>query len=297
MLRSVVAVVASVLSLPAAYHEPRDNTAEKIWLRHMAAIIKAEGNTLDPLEPWLPAATGTWNRMRHHVLSTSMVDPVRLLATAMLAHRSIGVEGDFVETGVARGGSSILMMAVLDDTQVDKRHFACDSFHGLPEGTPKDHNSVSNCSSKARGQGAMSGALSCGYHGNLKLTDALRTFRGQFTYGRREFVQGWFNESLPPEGLNKIAFLRLDGDLYASTHDALEALYPRVASGGAIYVDDYGSFGGCRLAVDEYRERHGIHSPMTRIWTNFTPPARRYKFLTPQAREGYGFEGVWWIKS
>ena len=49
---------------------------------------------------------------------------------------------------------------------------------------------------------------------------------------RMVVVPGWFNETLPPAGLRRIAFLRLDGDLYESTRDAITALYPLVASGG-----------------------------------------------------------------
>ena len=40
--------------------------------------------------------------------------------------------------------------------------------------------------------------------------------------------------------------MRLDGDLYDSTYTSLRTLYPLLAVGGAIYVDDYGSYGGCR---------------------------------------------------
>ena len=97
-----------------------------------------------------------------------------------------------------------------------------------------------------------------------------------------------------PAGLSRISFLRLDGDLYASTRDAIVALYPLLAPGGAIYVDDYGAYGGCRLAIDEYRAQHAITTPMVKIWQNFTPFARGR--ATPQTKRGYGFEAVWWIK-
>jgi len=311
--RAMSTTLAALASLFSAhvYPGPHNNTADQIWARHVAACVKAEGTSSSPpLAPWLSAARSTFDRVRVDVLKTSMVDPVRLLATAQLAHRSIAVEGDFIETGVANGGSSILMMAVLDDANARKRHFACDSFQGLPAGMPQDWNGVSKCSSYTRSEGPMSGAMSCGYHGNVGLAQTMKSFRGQFRFARKMFedsvqrsgvsrerlnvVEGWFNETLPPKTLDRIAFLRLDGDLYASTHDALSALYHRVTPGGAVYVDDYGAFGGCRLAVDQFRERHGITSPMARIWTNFTPLA--HKSFTPHTRGGYGFEGVWWIK-
>lgn len=57
----------------------------------------------------------------------------------------------------------------------------------------------------------------------------------------------------PCLGIGRIAYLRLDGDLYSSTMEALEALYHKVSPGGFVYVDDYGSYNGCRAAVDRFR--------------------------------------------
>ena len=54
--------------------------------------------------------------------------------------------------------------------------------------------------------------------------------------------------------------LRLDGDLYDSTCDALDALYPRLSIGGYAMVDDYGTYVECRRAVHDYLERIGANS-------------------------------------
>ena len=59
--------------------------------------------------------------------------------------------------------------------------------------------------------------------------------------------------------------LRLAGDLYASTRDALVHMSPKLAVGGYCIVDDYYSFDECREAIDEYRQAHGIDAEMTRI--------------------------------
>ena len=79
------------------------------------------------------------------------------------------------------------------------------------------------------------------------------------------FVQGFFNETLPSAPVERIAVLRLDGDLYASTMDGLVHLYPKLSPGGFCIVDDYFSFDECRQAVDEYRALHGITAEMIRI--------------------------------
>jgi hypothetical protein len=59
--------------------------------------------------------------------------------------------------------------------------------------------------------------------------------------------------------------LRLDGDLYESTRDALVHLYDKVSAGGHIIVDDYNSWAGCRTAVDEFRESRRIMEKIVQI--------------------------------
>jgi len=77
------------------------------------------------------------------------------------------------------------------------------------------------------------------------------------------FLKGWFAETLPAAPIERLAILRIDADLYASTRDVLEHLYPRVAPGGFVIIDDYGSIPPCRQAVDEYRTSHNIDEPMS----------------------------------
>ena len=102
-------------------------------------------------------------------------------------------------------------------------------------------------------------------------------------------TQGYFNDTLPHTAVDKIAFLRLDGDLYESTRDALRYLYDKVVVGGYIYVDDYHSFAGCKLAVSEFlRDR------------KLTPMLRGIPELNYEAWGGgfavKGGEAVWWQK-
>lgn len=128
--------------------------------------------------------------------------------------------------------------------------------------------------------------------------------RGQFNHSQEAFianleefevhldrvqvVKGWFNESLPKAGIGRIAYLRLDGDLYSSTMEALEALYHKVSPGGFVYVDDYGSYNGCRAAVDRFRSEQGIRSPL------------RYQgvpdLVYESAANESSWEAVWWVK-
>jgi O-methyltransferase len=81
-------------------------------------------------------------------------------------------------------------------------------------------------------------------------------------------LPGWFEDTLPTAPIEQLALLRIDGDLYQSTMDALVALEPRVSPGGFVIIDDYHGWTPCRQAVDDYRAAHGISAPMTTVdWT------------------------------
>jgi hypothetical protein len=79
------------------------------------------------------------------------------------------------------------------------------------------------------------------------------------------FLPGWFSDTLPVCGIERLAVLRLDGDMYASTMDAIVPLYPRVSPGGFVIVDDYHEVPGCKQAISDYRAQEGITAPIQEI--------------------------------
>jgi O-methyltransferase len=82
---------------------------------------------------------------------------------------------------------------------------------------------------------------------------------------RVRFLRGWFKDTLPDAPIDRIAVLRLDGDLYESTIQALDALYPRLSPGGFCIIDDYGNSKACRQAVTDYRAKHRISAEIVDI--------------------------------
>jgi O-methyltransferase len=81
------------------------------------------------------------------------------------------------------------------------------------------------------------------------------------------FVEGWFKDSLPQLATDRLALLRVDGDLYESTMDAFTHLYPKLSPGGFVIVDDM-RLERCVKAVEDYRQAHDITDPITTIdWT------------------------------
>ena len=85
---------------------------------------------------------------------------------------------------------------------------------------------------------------------------------------RVRFLEGWFADTLSTAPISRLALIRLDGDLYQSTWEALDALYPKLSPGGILIVDDYGAFEPCRRAVHAYRDQHHIHEEIITVdWT------------------------------
>jgi O-methyltransferase len=168
------------------------------------------------------------------------------------------VPGDLIETGVFRGGQTILMRGILKAYGVtDRTVFVADSFAGLP--TPDPGAPVADLMAHE-----FLGAV-----GRFRVTEA--EVRASFArYGLLDdqvrFLPGWFRDTLPHAPIARLAVMRLDGDYYESTMDALRHLYPKLSVGGYAIIDDYGVPVGCRRAVDEYRSAHAIDEPF--VWVN-----------------------------
>jgi hypothetical protein len=168
---------------------------------------------------------------------------------------SRGVPGDLVETGVWRGGTTILMRALLKQHGVTDRLIWCaDSFEGMPVPNMLDNEAQKRCDFSDRDYLAVSlEAVKANFARFGLLDEQVR------------FLKGWFCDTLPTAPIERIALLRLDADLYSSTMDALTNLGHKVSPGGYVIVDDYHSWPACRQAVDEYRQRSGIRSKIMPI--------------------------------
>jgi O-methyltransferase len=159
------------------------------------------------------------------------------------------IPGDLVECGVWRGGACILMRAVLAAYGDEKRCvWLADSFAGVP---PPD---VAHYAADENLRLDLSAYV-------LAVPQA--TVEANFKrYGlldeRVRFLPGWFKDTLPSAPIQSIAVLRLDGDLYESTIQALDALYPRLSIGGFCIIDDYHAIEACRKAVTDYRQQHEV---------------------------------------
>jgi len=163
------------------------------------------------------------------------------------------VRGDFVECGVWRGGSVMMMAATLlrcGDTT--REVWLYDTFDGMTAPSEDDVQ-------------AMSGRLAAEILSEQQRTAdnpfwgvsprevVERNLRGtRYPFDRFRFIEGDVAATIPASAPEEIALLRLDTDWYASTRHELEQLYPRLVTGGVLIIDDYGYWRGARKATDEF---------------------------------------------
>jgi hypothetical protein len=187
----------------------------------------------------------------------SMVGSARIQNFRNLIELAIikDLPGDIVETGVWRGGASILAKAVLTAYGCkDKKIILCDSFAGLP---PPDANQY------PKDEGSN-------FHEFPQLAVSLEQVQENFKkFGLLDdqimFVKGWFKDTMPHMEVKDIAILRLDGDMYESTLTPLKYLFDRVVAGGWIIIDDYEWIPACKEAVHDFLEERGLNFNIQKI--------------------------------
>jgi hypothetical protein len=187
----------------------------------------------------------------------SMIGTARMRNFRTCLERAIlsNVPGDIVETGVWRGGASILARAVLAAYGVtDRKVILADSFEGLPP-PDKEHYPADADSN---------------FHEFPELAVSLEQVRNNFEkFGLLDdqvvFLKGWFKDTMPHVPAQQIAVLRLDGDMYESTIDPLTHLFDRVSVGGWVIVDDYEWVPACKAAVDDFLSGRGLKPEIQQI--------------------------------
>jgi len=215
--------------------------------RRRIELVKAQTTKVD-----VRAEGKDWPRDAETMIGLVRLDNLQACVTDVLRQ---GVPGDLIETGVWRGGAVIFMRAILkayrDPTRIV---WAADSFEGLP-----------------RPDAATYPADAGDPHWSFAtLAVSLEQVQSNFArYGLLDdqvrFLKGWFKDTLPSAPIERLAVLRLDGDMYESTMDALGALYARVSPGGYVIIDDYGAVPACKQAVEDFRGRQGIADELRRI--------------------------------
>jgi hypothetical protein len=248
---------------PVTKYEPVSNhTGNRVEQRLLHRALRRENGILARPET-VDVAENEDGRMTAETLPPWALTMVgaRRLANVESCVRDVlesGVQGDLIETGVWKGGTTIFMRGLLRAYGVtDRKVYVADSFQGLPppdaEAYPADEPSTLH----------LWQSLAVG------LDDVRANFeRFDLLDDQVEFVKGWFRDTLPALRGHVWSVIRLDGDLYESTRDALNNLYDGLAVGGWVIIDDYSDIAACRQAVADFRAKNDITEPITEVdWT------------------------------
>ena len=186
-----------------------------------------------------------WPASAQTMIGSKRMANLRELVESVIAEN---VPGDLIETGVWRGGACILMRAVLFANNITNRCvWVADSFEGLP--VPNEHEYPAD--------------TGCIFNSYSQLAVSLEQVQENFNnYGlldeQVKFLKGWFKDTLLDVPVEQFALIRLDGDMYESTMDALKALYPKLSHQGYVIIDDYHVVPACKAAVHDYCLAHSI---------------------------------------
>ncbi len=211
----------------------------------------------------MPFGSNTFDaKLREHGLdwpsqALTMIGVKRLANLRALTESVIldNVPGDLIETGVWRGGACILMRAVLYAHNItDRNIWVADSFAGLPPANEVQYPADAGSD----------------FHKYEELAVTLEEVQENFRiYGlldeQTKFLKGWFKDTLPTAKIGQLALMRLDGDMYESTMDALISLYPKLSPNGYVIIDDYHVVPECKVAVNDYCRAHGIEPEIVEI--------------------------------
>jgi hypothetical protein len=192
-----------------------------------------------------------WPKLAFTMIGKARMRNLRELTETILSE---GVPGDLLEAGVWRGGACIYMRGILKARGItDRVVWVADSFAGLPPPNAKQYPAD---------EGDQ-------HHTVAALAISLEQVRNNFSrYGLLDeqvrFLKGWFKDALPQAPVNRLALLRLDGDMYESTVQTLDAMYWRLSPSGFVVIDDY-ILAPCKKAVDDFRTRHRITAKLEMV--------------------------------
>lgn len=175
------------------------------------------------------------------------------------------VPGDFVECGVWRGGSVMMMALALRRLGATRRIHCFDTFEGMPPPTNSDVQHETG--EAAAAILARTPKRDGDYMWATAGLDLVRQNVHSTGYPTDlvSYHQGLVEETIPTNAPEGISLLRLDTDWYKSTKHELIHLYPRLARGEILILDDYGFWRGARQATDEYVAESDLNLFLSRI--------------------------------
>jgi O-methyltransferase len=154
-----------------------------------------------------------------------------------------GVDGDVVELGCYVGTTSLFLQRMLRNTS--KTLHVYDSFAGLPPKVAADASPA--------GEQFKAGELTA------SKAQLVKYFK-QAGLPLPVIHKCWFEELTVADTPNSISFAFLDGDFYTSIMASLKVVWPKLAPGAVVLIDDYHTeaLPGVRQVVKEWSRDHSF---------------------------------------
>jgi O-methyltransferase len=243
--------------------------------KRLKALVRGRRPPADG-PPALPAELATATEFEREVVARTLPHSItsapRILSLVDAVRYCVEreVPGGFAECGVWRGGSIMAMILTLQELgRTDRDFFLYDTFEGMTAPTEDDTSPVDRPALEIweEAQGGEGRAWPYFFNEENFNEDMVRenVLGTGYPAERVHFIRGKVEETLPEHAPEEVALLRLDTDWYESTKHELVHLYPLLAEGGVLIIDDYGHWAGSRKAVDEYFEAEGGRPLLSRI--------------------------------
>lgn len=182
-----------------------------------------------------------FNDMYKNICDYTLVDKRKLYELWSLSRQLKTIRGNYMEVGVWRGGSGVLLGKTLQEHGAGEKIYLCDTYEGMPFTTDAHDNFY-----KGGELADTSEQLVQNLANNLGLDNVV-------------LLKGIF----PRDTANKVpenaAFklIHVDVDIYSSAKETVEWGWNRMPSGGMVVFDDYGysATEGVTRFVNEFMEK------------------------------------------
>lgn len=217
------------------------------WVSQKSSPQKQEKRYLDlvaRLEAAAVAAHGLPASARRAELLSKLegTDPLAAIEIVRQLHQTLPLGGDVCEFGVAQGRTSALIADEIRVCGANASLRLYDSFQGLPKPSERDE---------------LIDDIFClgtieAYVGQMRVPQSEVVRRmDEIKFKSFAVVPGFISETTPIPA--RVCFAYLDMDFFEPTLLGLRLLWPSLADGGAVMVDDYGFFStGIQHAVAEF---------------------------------------------
>jgi O-methyltransferase len=183
--------------------------------------------------------------LQRYPIVSDQIDRAELRVIVRELQKTIaaGVPGDVVELGCYVGTTSLFLQRLLAGT--GKTLHVYDSFAGLPPKVSADASPV--------GEQFKEGEL-------LATKAQLVKHFKQAGLPLPVIHKAWFEQLTVADTPDVISFAFLDGDFYTSILASLKVIWPKLAPGAIVVIDDYQTeaLPGVRQAVKEWSRDHSF---------------------------------------